>query len=325
MGTTYNVSFEGGESTYLQTSIDSLLIAINAIVSTYKPDALITAINRGSDSLYADLKIVENADTTVFTFPCNPHFSENFYASRKISKTTNNLFDPTVMPLVNYWGFGYSQKKPVTTIDSSEITNMLKTVGMSKWSMIQIDELCILKKPNNAELDFSAIAKGYAVDQISQYLVDRDISNHLVEIGGEVKASGHNSKGENWTIGLNKPKSDASLTDFQALVSLSDIALASSGNYRNFYEVNGIKYGHEINPLTGYPQITDILGTSVITSNCMTADAYATGFMIMSIDEAMQLAESIEGLEAIFFYGTEDGKISQRMTSNFSQHLLQKD
>jgi len=206
MGTTYNVKHDLYDAV-LQKRIDSLLIAINNSVSTYIPSSLISIAN--NDSAGTDSSILVNSklqNYLKYQFETDTHFLSNFQKSFDIYKTTDGYFDPTVMPLVNYWGFGYEPKKAVTNVDSLKVEKLKKNIGFDKWA-ISIDRASFrLIKPFEGELDFSAIAKGYGVDMIAELLSDEGAENYMVEIGGEVFTKGVNEKGRKWTVGLNTPK-----------------------------------------------------------------------------------------------------------------------
>jgi len=322
MGTTYNISYVDTTVVDHHKAIDSILIEINQAVSTYIPSSIISQIN--NDSLGTTATILQNGisiENKKYEFPINQHFTDNYINSLNVYRRTSGYFDPTVMPLVNYWGFGYTKKKAINKTDSIKVKELLRSVGFDNWSdQIGSDAMQFIK-PINAQLDFSAIAKGYAVDKISEYLESHSIQNYIVEIGGEVYCKGNKLNNKKWTIALSKPEINASVRDVAMAVELDDVGLASSGNYRNFYEVNGNIYGHELNPHTGYPEINDILGVSVISSNCMIADAYATAFMIMGKEESKDLVEQLPDTEAIFFLASEDKKIIHTQSSGFHKYV----
>lgn len=296
MGTTYSVTYHG--TTDYQSAIDSLLLAINAEVNTYDSTALISRFNASAS----------------YVIPASAaHFWWNYEAADSVFRATKGAFDPTVMPLVRYWGFG-PEKRPVLKADADSVRRMLAYVGMEK---LAYTSPLLRKLHPNVQLDFSAIAKGYGVDAIAAYLVAQGITDYLVEVGGETRTEGLSPKGMAWTIGINTPQEGADpRTDFEAVIRLSGRAIATSGNYRNYYEVAGRKYAHTINPTTGYPEMGNLLSASVITDNCMMADAYATAFMTMGIDKAFEVASATEGLEAYFIY-TDGSNILTKSTNGF--------
>ena len=303
MGTTYNITYGGEPAQSFKTSIDSLLVRINQEVSTYEKEAVITQFNK------AEKKV--QLDTVQHT-----HFLKNLEAAVSYHDASDGYFDPTVMPLVNYWGFGYTGKEAIKNVDSLKINSLLKLVGMRK--VVQMDGTYHLyKTAPGVQLDFSAHAKGYGVDQICEWLEQKGIQDYFVEIGGELRVKGKNPYDKLWTVGINRPEEQAKVTDFMFRIALDNKAIATSGNYRNVYEVDGIKYFHTISPFTGYPQRNRLLSASVLADDCMTADAYATAFMAMGLDKAFQLAKDTQGIEAAFIYSDESGEMQIQRTEGF--------
>lgn len=310
MGTTYHITYEDGLHRNFKKEVDSILIAINQDVSTYIKDSEISKFNFNQATEFSNDESEPN------------YFLDVFFASQIIHKKTEGYFDPTVMPLVNYWGFGYQEKKPVNQIDSVRVDSLKQLVGLEK---IKTDcqgdsngHNCVFSKPNPAfQLDFSANAKGFAVDIIAEYFEEKDLKNFLIEIGGEVKTQGKNSRGKIWTTAINTPKINARLNDYEAIVFLENKAIASSGNYRNFYEVNGEWYGHEINPKTGFPEKSNLLSVSVLADDCMSADAYATAMMVMGLEKSKALAERLDNIDAFFIFANESGELETFYTLGF--------
>lgn len=294
MGTTYHVTYADSLERNFKNDFDKLLAALNKEVNTYDSTSVISNFNR--------------ADVGDFDVSQAKDFIANFWAARVIHKITEGAFDPTVAPLVNYWGFGYTPKRKVTAVDSTKITEMMTTVGLDKMEL-SADNKTLTKKITGAKLDFGAIAKGYGVDMLGKFLEKNNIHNYLVEIGGEVRTRGKNASGELWKLGINIPKEGAAVNEFQTTVSLDNQGLATSGNYRQFYEVDGKKYSHTISPFTGFPERTNLLSASVFAPDCTTADAYATAFMVMGIDKALPLVEKLDDVSAYFIIGKEDGTL----------------
>jgi thiamine biosynthesis lipoprotein len=303
-GTTYTITSDQPE--IRKNSIDSLLRVIDFDLSTYKKESYLSSINQAA------------ANDTIRNWTL--HFQKNILEAINIYHRSSGAFDVSVMPLVNYWGFGYTPKKAVTITDSLKVDSIMSFVGLDKWT-INTDENYLVKNDYRQQLDFSALAKGYAVDQVSLYLLNHKSMNHMVEIGGEVVVRGKNAKEKDWTIAINYPSTESSLTDFIEALSLSEKAIATSGNYRNFYEVDGRKYGHTINPHTGYPFQDELLGVTVVADNCMFADALATTCMAMGYLQASKFITSINNVEALFLIGTEKGEIEEKMTDGFIQYL----
>jgi thiamine biosynthesis lipoprotein len=316
MGTTYHITYEDELGRNFKKEVDSILVEINQAVSTYIPDSKISLFNQNKLTSFI------RSDTSIH----DHHILEVFYAAERIYKVTDGFFDPTVMPLVNYWGFGYTDKKPVTKLDSVKIQSLLLLVGLKKveigsydWDNIYL----IAKKENpNIQLDFSAIAKGYGVDIIANFFQGKNLKNYLVEIGGELRTKGINAKGKLWTTAINTPKINAQLTDYEAIIKVKNKAIATSGNYRNFHEVNGEWYGHEINPKTGFPEKSNLLSVTIMADDCMSADAYATAMMVMGLEKSKALAEKLDNIDAFFIFANEEGELETFYTKGFEGIIL---
>jgi thiamine biosynthesis lipoprotein len=287
MGTTYSVKYMDPQGRNLKPAVDSLLKAFNMSMSTYIPESEISRFNQDAILKYE-----------------SPFFYPVLEKSREIYKKTGGAFDPTVGPLVNAWGFGPEgrQTPPDAVVDS-----LLRLVN---YDSVFYDSIAICKMQKGMKLDFSAIAKGYGVDVVADFIKSKGIENLFVEIGGEVVARGVNEQGEPWRVGVNYPTENPDDQNrAQAIVSLQNQAIATSGNYRNYYEKDGIKYSHTISPVTGRPVRHSLLSASVFAPNCMTADAYATAFMVMGVDKAKELLAREKDLMAYFIYSDENGKL----------------
>ena len=213
-------------------------------------------------------------------------FCEIFELAKTVNKETNGAFDIHVAPLVNAWGFGFKHDQLPTPQ--------------------QVDSLLKIRD----QMDFSAIAKGYGCDVVVRLLRSHGIENFMVEIGGEVVLSGHNDKGQPWHIGVNKPGENPEDGDLQTVLSITDCAIATSGNYRNFYYKDGQRYAHTIDPRTGYPVQHSLLSATVVAADCATADAYATSFMVLGLDSAQAVLNSHPELKAYLIYSDESGQMS---------------
>lgn len=282
-GTSYHIKYNHG--TDLSKGIDKTLTDVDNSLSTFNEKSVISAINNNTSD-YLDnrlLSIVQAAQT--------------------ISKNTDGAFDITVAPLVNAWGFGF---KNAENIDSTQIDSLLIFVGMDK---ISIDGNKLVKTDSRTMLDCNAIAKGYGVDAVSEYLEQEGVTNYMVEIGGEVRVRGTNDKKSTWHIGINEPVDDSLSvsTDIENVIEVSDISMATSGNYRNFYIKDNKKYAHTIDPQTGYPVQHNILSSTVLAKDCMTADAYATAFMVCGLDKAREILSKTPDLKAYFIFSNPDG------------------
>ncbi|MCK5171609.1 MAG: FAD:protein FMN transferase [Bacteroidales bacterium] len=291
-GTTYNITYESIDSTDYQNKIDYLLAEFDTSLSTYNRFSVISKINFNESNI------------TDFYLRTVLKKSEELY------KNTNGAFDITVAPLVNAWGFGFKNKEEIT---NAVIDSLLEFVGFQN---ICIKDSIIIKQDPRVMIDVNAIAQGYSVDVVGDFLEEQGIINYLVEIGGEVKTKGLNSKDKEWKIGIDKPFDNNFVPgeNLQAIIKLTNKSLATSGNYRKFYERNGVKYSHTINPKTGYPVAHPLLSATVIANDCMTADAYATAFMVMGLEKASKLVEKLPNIEAYFIYCDENGDYQGKAT-----------
>lgn len=225
-------------------------------------------------------------------------FREVWHLAQDVNRDTWGAFDITVAPLVNAWGFGFKHEQMPTPE--------------------QVDSLLKIR----TQLDFSAIAKGYGSDVVGRLLTSKGITNYMVEIGGEVVASGHNSRGEVWRIGVTKPTDSADAAgELQTVLRVSDRAMATSGNYRNFYYKGGRRYAHTIDPRTGYPVQHSILSATVLADNCATADAYATAFMVLGLDSARLVLDRHPELAAYFICSTDADSLTVWQSPQMAQYL----
>lgn len=282
MGTFYHITYEGTQPAEMQEKVDSLLILINNSLSTYIPTSTISKIN-SNESMQVD-----------------DYFVEVFTEAKKVYAETDGAFDPTVGPLVNAWGFGF---KNGTSVDSATIDSLMQFVGFDK---VTLQNGQIAKAKKEIILDFSAIAKGFGVDKVAQLLVQEGVENFMVEIGGEVVTRGVNHNKRAWVIGINKPEEGTD--EIFAAAEVDGKGLATSGNYRNFRMVNGERYVHTINPKTGYGAMSKLLSASVMADNCMRADAFATAFMAMGTQKAIETAEKINDIGIYLIFLDDENK-----------------
>lgn len=292
MGTIgYNISYMHPDMLDLSEEIDSLLKVWNQSMSTYINDSEISRFN--SDSC--------------FSFE-SQYFYPVLEKSKEVYENTNGAFDPTVAPLVNAWGFGPEEN---ANPDSTMIDSLMQYVGFDK---IFFDKNKVCKKVKGVELDFSAIAKGYAVDVVADFIKSKGITDLMVEIGGELICFGKNDEGNDWRMGIEDPRVHIDEQKLFAIASISGLAIATSGNYRNYYVKDSVVYSHTMDPKTGYSVHRNILSASVFADDCMTADAYATAFMVSGVERSKEILAEQDELEAFLIYTTEEGELDYYVT-----------
>ena len=316
MGTSFTVKHEKLPLVDMRDSVDMLFDNLNSVLSTYIAGSTISRFNvDGKLSIPVDR---DGRATNYF----DKFFLDNLYGSIRMYSESEGMFDPTVGPLVNLWGFGWKGRSEVLP-DSQAVKETMKSVGMDK---LEIEnrrgnlELTALQP--GVQLDFSAIAKGYAVDQLGVYLEANGLYNYFIDIGGEIRARGMSPRGGKWVIGINEPNPEASPEAIRKRVGIDEHSMATSGNYRNFRIVDGQRAWHTLNPKTGYPELNNLLSVSVIHEQCAKADALATSCMVMGLKGAIDLIESTRGAAAYFVYMGDDG-IEEYMTSGFEAFVIQ--
>jgi thiamine biosynthesis lipoprotein len=299
MGTTYTIKYIDPQNRNLKKEIDSILIAFNQSLSTYIPDSEISIFNSKADSIQFQ----------------SPFFYPVLKRSKEIFERSEGAFDPTVMPLVKAWGFGPNRKDQ---IEKPKIDSLLLLIGFEN---LEFDEKKVKKLKKNVQIDFNAIAQGYGVDVIGDFLEENKISNYMIEIGGEVLCKGKNEDGKLWSIGIENPQfEEKGGQQVQAIIQLDNQALATSGNYRKFYLKDGKKYAHTIHPKTGYPVQHSLLSATVVASDAISADAYATSMMVLGKDKAIELAKT-EGLE-IFLVYDDNGQIKTYTSEKIKKVII---
>ncbi len=286
MATTYHITYFDKEGRNFKPAVDSLLVLVNKSINTYDPESEISRFNKSKSSLKFDL----------------PYLLPPLRKSQMVVSGSQGAFDPTVMPLVNAWGFGPAKRvRP----DSTKIDSLKSLVGFEK---IQFNQDSVWKLEPRTQLDFGGIGQGYGADVISEYLRSKGVTNFLMELGGEGMASGRNLKTDKpWELGILDPNSTQDNQFFKAYVSLENKSFTTSGNYFNFREVDGKKYSHTIDPESGYPVEREILSASVFANDATTADAWATAFMVMGHERAMETLKKHPELDAFLIYSTANG------------------
>jgi thiamine biosynthesis lipoprotein len=239
-------------------------------------------------------------------------FINVFNKAREVSVISGGTYDITCAPLINLWGFGFSK---IDRVDQHTIDSLIEFVGYDK---VRLEGRTVIKDDPRLQLNASSIAKGYSCDVIAALFESFEITDYMVEIGGEIVAKGKNSRGECWRIEIPKPIDDPvnRKSERMEIVELCNKSIATSGNYRNYYVKDGKKYAHTINPLTGYPAESNILSASVMYADCMTADAFATAFMTMDMGKAVAIGDSIPGLEYLFIYADSEGNLYEKRKNN---------
>jgi thiamine biosynthesis lipoprotein len=299
-GTSYHITYESRKGEQLQSQVDSLLAEFDTSLSIYNPKSIISRFNRNEEGVLADER-----------------FTEVFNKSAEVNKKTDGAFDITVGPIVNAFGFGSGD---TLNLDSAMIDSLRLYVGMQK---VRLENGMLIKSDPHVTLDVNALAQGYSVDVVCAFLDHRKIKNYLVEIGGEVRAKGKNEAGVRWRVGIDKPEEGNNIpgTDLEAIISLKDRSLATSGNYRKYYVKNGIKYVHTIDPHTGYPVISNLLSATIVSKDCMTADAYATACMVIGVEKSTELLKNNKFLEGYLIYADEKGNFRIYVTPGLKKFI----
>ena len=283
-GTFYHAVYQcDSDMTY---SINAELAKVDASLSPFNPQSIITAVNQNQNVQLNDM------------------FLDVYKLAMSISKETDGAFDITVAPLVNAWGFGF---KNGIEPSKQQVDSLMQIIGYQK---VTLEKGKISKTDDRIMLDCSAIAKGYGTDVVAKLLRSKGVNNFMIEIGGEIVTSGLNPDQKPWRVGISKPVDDVQGAgqEVQSIVAITDKAMATSGNYRNFYYKGGKKYAHTIDPKTGYPVQHSILSATVIANTCAVADAYATSFMVMGVEKAKQVLAQHPELMAYLIYSDQDGK-----------------
>jgi thiamine biosynthesis lipoprotein len=303
MGTTYHITvvtgyFQGVSG--LKEKIDARLEEINRSMSTYQKDSEISRFNRFKE--------------TGQKFKISNDFFQVMRAGQTVYRLSDGAWDATVNPLVELWGFGSGPRKNKAP-SQSEIAALLPDVGFSNIEVLAPGFL--LKKQAAVSIDLSSIAKGYGVDQVADVLRKKGFEDYLVEIGGEIFAAGHREDGRKWRIGINRPQAEAAFDEVYKVVELSNRAFATSGDYRNFFEVNGVRYSHVIDPRTGYPVSNGIASASIIADTCTLADGLATAVMVMGVAKGLDLINRLAGVEGLIIVEKKDGTLVDHYSKGF--------
>jgi len=303
LGTTYQVKYFSSEDFNTKKALDSIFEMINSSMSTYQTDSDISRINSGAEDIEVD-----------------SHFQQVFKYSKQVFNESEGYFDPTVGSLVNAYGFG--PDKPLNELKASQLDSIKKLVGFDKVELTE--DNFIGKEDPNIYLDFNAIAKGYTIDVIAEYLDSKNVENYLIELGGELVAKGRNIEKEaDWMVAIDNPQQTNEERTLQSVLALNDRAMATSGNYRKFRvdSTTGKRFVHTINPLTGEAEKSDLLSASVLAENCTLADGYATAFMALGYEKSLEMLRRIENVDVYFIYADEAESIRIFSSEGFDEAL----
>jgi len=303
-GTTYHITYENSNNQDYSQDIDSLLKAFNKSCSIYDSTSIISRINNNDPTVEAD-----------------DWFINVFNKSAEVNTNSGGAFDITVGPVVNAWGFGSG---PVLKHDTAYIDSLLQFVGMEK---VKLEKRKVIKKYPGVKLDVNALAQGYSTDLVCDFFKSKGIKNYLVEIGGEVRGKGTNAKDKFWHVGIDKPSEDntAPGDKLQAIIEINNKSLSTSGNYRAFYIENGVKYAHTIDPKTGFPARNTLLSTTVVCDDCITADAYATTFMVLGVEKSKELLKKLPGIEVYFVYTNQHGDYEVFFSDGMKKMIVEQE
>ena len=305
LGTSYQVKYFSSESFNTEKALDSIFEVINTSMSTYQDDSDISRINAGTEDVKVD-----------------DHFKNVFEYSKQVFKESNGYFDPTVGSLVNAYGFGPDQ--PLNEPDEAVLDSIQELVGFEKVNLTN-DNIVVKENPN-IYLDFNAIAKGYTIDVIAEYLDEKNVENYLIELGGELVAKGQNLERESpWMVAIDNPQQTDAERTLKTVLALEDRAMATSGNYRKFRidSITGNRYVHTINPLNGKAEKSNLLSASVLAENCTLADGYATAFMALGYEKSLEMLEELEDVDVYFIYVDKAESIRIFTSNGFEEALVE--
>ena len=304
MGTDYHITVVADSDTgisALKAQIGVRLNEINHVFSTYQKDSEISRFNA-----------LKQAGEK---FQVSDDFIQVMKVGRKIHQLSEGAWDGTVNPLVDLWGFGPTQRETKIPAENA-IAALLKNIGFDRIQIVEPNY--ILKNSSGVSLDLNSIAKGFAVDQVSRLIAAGGFENHLVEIGGEVYAAGLRNDGKKWRVGINRPQKDASAKEVYKVVSLSNRGFATSGDYRNFFEINGVRYSHVIDPRTGHPVSNGVVSVSITADNCTLADGLATAIMVMGVEKGIELVNRLYKVDCFIVVEKSDGRLVEFYSAGFA-------
>ena len=300
-GSTYQIKYLSPDGIDFGNQFESIFNEIDLSMSTYVPTSLISMVNKGDTLVTVDSM-----------------FIDVLKRSLEIADETNGSFDPTIGPIVRLWGFGFDEVRSDVT---DEMVDDIKS--KTGYQNVSVNGL-VVSVPTGFNLDFNAIAQGYTVDYLAEFLEKSGVDRYMIEVGGEVRARGTNENGNIWRIGVDKPTEDIDQQDrFQFIISLENTSLATSGNYRKFWvdEKTGARYSHTIDPQTGYPARNELLSASIVAPSAMDADAYATVCMVVGLTRCQELLETKPDLEGYLIYDNGNGVWETSITDGFQRFI----
>jgi thiamine biosynthesis lipoprotein len=312
MGTTYRIkiareSMAERDLTALKQKIDSVLVEVNRQMSAFDPQSELSSFNASNDTT---------------PFPVSDPLRYVIQIALEVNKQSNGYFDVTVAPLVNLWGFGKkgSRSDPPSP---QQVETVRKRTGSVHLKVV--DGMYLKKTIPELELDLSAIAKGYGVDAVAGLLDSLGYKNYLVEIGGEIVVRGVKTDAGLWKVAIDRPQYASLPGDaVMEILALKDVAVATSGDYRNYFEYRGRKYSHTIDPFTGFPVQHDLASVTIIAGKCTRADALATAVMAMGAEKGLPWIESLSAVEALLIIRLPDGKYQEKQTPGFGKYLTEQ-
>ncbi len=300
-GTYYLVSYYDQKGRNLQPQVDSLLKAFDMSVSLWEPNSILSRINRG--------------DTTVVP---DEVFLYNFNLSKEVAEATGGAFDFTIAPLVKAWGFGPRGRAEITP----QLIDSLK--ALVDYRRVHLQNGTVVKEDPRLMFDFNAVAQGHSVDLLAQLLLECGITHFLVDVGGEIYAHNRKPDGSNWRVGIERPaETQDDERAVEVVINLENMAIATSGNYRKYYERDGMRFSHTIDPRTGYPVEHNLLSVTVLAENAALADAYATAFMVMGYEGAIALIETTKAMEAYLIWSGHDGGFEVYASEGLSELITE--
>lgn len=300
MGTTYHITYFDSANRNFKISIDSLLVIINKSINNYDSLSEISQFNKSDGGIAFSL----------------PYLLPPVSKAAEVFRASKGAFDPTVMPLVNAWGFSHGK---MLSMNQQRVDSLQSFIGFEK---IKITKDSLVKLDSHVQLDFGGIGQGYGADVITEFLKSKGISNMLVELGGEGMACGVNqTTGNPWNIGILDPNSTRDSIFFKAYVGLQDKSFTTSGNYFNYKIIDGKKYSHTIDPETGYPVQREILSASIFADNATLADAWGTAFMVMGHSKAMEILKEHPELDAFLIFTNANGNVETYATPGIAPFI----